>query len=258
MKKFFLMTLIVVFGLILSSCDTSDPSNTGRLKVNLVDAPASLDSVILNVLRVEIHKSGSGENEGWIVLNEINSYFDLLKLTNGASVVIGDKELEPGKYTQIRLVLGTDNYVYDNGVKHLLTIPSGQESGLKLTHPFDIEEGNLYELYLDFNADKSISVSGTDYKLKPTIRVQAAVISGTISGLVLPLDAQAKVWTVAGTDTITTFTDEMGNFKLMALPAGTYQLNVEAGNAIYQPKTVVDVVVTAQQNTSVGTITLVQ
>lgn len=252
--------LFAAFYVASCSDNVTDPvqSGNGRLKLLMVDSPATLDSVIINVMEVSVHYAGDDSTEGgWMVINNTERYFDLLQLTNGAVAVLGDTILPAGKYTQIRLLLGDDNYVYDNGVRYDLTTPSAQQSGLKLIHPFDILAGNVYELFLDFNVEKSIVITGNGkYILKPTIRVQAAVASGSISGLVLPLDADPVIWTVAGEDTITTFTDENGFFTLMALPQGTYDINIDPINPVYQPVIVDDVVVTAGQDTNIGTIDL--
>jgi len=261
MKSLALFTLLSI--IIWTSCSDQstnvDPvEQNGRLKMYLVDSPSTLDSVIICVTRVEVHKSGSDSTSGWFVINDSTRYFDLLLLTNGASSVLGDTTLTAGKYTQIRLIIGTGSYVIDQGVKHNLEIPSGSQTGLKLTHQFTIEGGKLYELILDFNVDKSIIITGNGkYKLKPTIRVMPMVISGSISGQVLPLDAQPTVWTVYGTDTITTYTDLQGFFKLIALPQGIYDVNIlPADTMIYRDTMIVGVQILANQETDIGSIIL--
>jgi hypothetical protein len=260
-KAIIISTLLSL--IILTSCSDQstnvDPvEQNGRLKMYLVDSPSTLDSVIICVTRVEVHKSGSDSTSGWFVINDSTRYFDLLLLTNGASSVLGDTTLTAGKYTQIRLIIGTGSYVIDQGVKHDLEIPSGSQTGLKLTHQFTIEGGKLYELILDFNVDKSIIITGNGkYKLKPTIRVMPMVISGSIAGQVLPLDAQPTVWTVYGTDTITTYTDLQGFFKLIALPQGIYDVNIlPADTMIYRDTMIVGVQVLANQETDIGSIIL--
>ena len=261
MKTFTFLTLLSI--IIWTSCSDQstnvDPVNqNGRLKMYMVDSPSTLDSVIICVTSVEVHKSGSDSTSGWFVINDSTRYFDLLLLTNGASAVLGDTSLAPGQYTQIRLIIGEGSYVIDQGVKHDLEIPSGSQTGLKLTHQFTIEAGKLYELILDFNAEKSIIITGNGkYKLKPTIRVIPMVISGSIAGQVLPLDAQPIIWTVYGTDTITTYTDLQGFFKLMALYPGIYDLNIiPADTLIYRDTVIVGVQVLANQGTDIGTVTL--
>jgi Domain of unknown function (DUF4382) len=256
------LSVIISFFILLSCSDQTtnvDPvDQNGRIKMYLVDSPSTLDSVIICVTRVEVHKAGSDSTSGWFVINDSTRYFDLLQLTNGASAVLGDTSLAPGQYTQIRLIIGEGSYVIDQGVKHDLEIPSGSQTGIKLIHQFTIESGKLYELLLDFNVDKSIIITGNGkYKLKPTIRVIPIVISGSISGQVLPLDAQPTIWTVYGTDTITTYTDLQGFFKLMALPEGLYDVNIiPADTLIYRDTVITGVQVIANQETDIGTVTL--
>jgi Domain of unknown function (DUF4382) len=236
-----------------------DPDDqNGRLKMYLVDSPAALDSVIICVTRVEVHRAGSDSTSGWFIINDSTRYFDLLRLTNGASAILGDTSLPAGQYTQIRLIIGEGSYVIDQGVKHDLEIPSGSQTGLKLIHQFTIESGKLYELLLDFNVEKSIIITGNGkYKLKPTIRVIPLVISGSISGKVLPLDAQPTIWTVYGIDTITTYTDLQGLFKLMGMLQGLYDVNIiPLDTLLYRDTVITGVQVIANQDTDIGTVTL--
>ena len=150
------------------------------------------------------------------------------------------------------------SYVIDDGVKEKLNIPSGSQSGIKLTHSFDIESGNLYEFYLDFNVDKSIIQTGnSQYKLKPVIRIVPHIISGSISGQVLPLGVDPIIWTMAGSDTVSTFTDVNGLFKLMALPEGIYDVNIiPADTVMYKDTTITGINVLANQNIDIGTVVL--
>jgi hypothetical protein len=146
----------------------------------------------------------------------------------------------------------------DNGINYPLTIPSGTQTGIKLNHSFEIESGKLYALFLDFNVYKSVHITGNgEYKLKPTIRVMPVVISGSISGQVLPLDAAPTIWTVSGSDTISTFTDLNGFFKLMALPEGNYDVHITPADTLaYKDTTITDVEVFANVSTDIGIVNL--
>jgi hypothetical protein len=240
-----------------SDDSTGPASGNGSLKMYLVDSPSSFDSVIIFVSRVEVHKSGSDSTSGWYVINNTLRSFDLLQLRNGASVVLGDSILQSGDYTQIRLILADGNYVIDNGVKHDLIVPSGSQTGIKLNHGFTIEPNTLYELMLDFNVDKSIHITGNgQYMLKPVIRCMPMIISGSISGQVLPLEAQSKVFTTIGLDTVTTYPDTSGFFKLMALPQGTYNLEITPLNTTYKDTILAGVNVLINQNTNIGLVQL--
>jgi len=261
------MSFSILFVLLLALWQCSENNITeptpnggeGSIRLILIDSPSTLDSVVICLSRVEVHKSGSDTTGGsWSAINDSLRYFDLLLLQNGASAVLGDTSLSSGKYNQIRLIVEDNNYVVDNGIKYPLTIPSGAQTGIKLNHSFEIESGKLYELYLDFNVDKSIIITGNgQYKLKSTIRVVPVVISCLISGQVLPLGANPSIWTLVGTDTASTFTDLNGLFKLMALPEGTYDVHIiPADTLIYRDTTITNVNVIANQNTDIELVTL--
>lgn len=258
---FLLLTFLLIGGCTNNNStqpQTGNNSNKGTLKLYLVDSVNGMDSVVVSISRVEVHKVGSDSTSGWITLNDSLRYFNLLDLTNGAKAILGNSELDAGEYTQIRLILADSCYVVDtNSIKHYLTVPSGTQTGIKLIHNFTITEGNIYELYLDFNVDRSILITGHgSYMLKPTINVIPLVISGSISGVVLPLDAQATVNAISGTDTISTFTLIDGAFLFPVIPEGTFDVEVLPGNILYADTIITDVNVIPNQNVDLGTIQL--
>jgi len=256
MYKYLLIAAIFLIGMVGCENSSEPTGEFGTLKMYLVDLPSSFDSVVVSVKQVEVHSAGNG-NSGWYVINDSLRSFDLLQLINGASAVLGDSVLLAGLYTQIRLVLGDSNYVVDSGTKHNLTVPSGMETGIKLNHSFTIEPNTLYELLLDFNVDKSIHITGTgEYKLDPVIRIMPLEISGSISGQVLPVEAQVTVFTTTGLDTVTTYPDHDGFFKMMALPEGTYDVKIFPENVSYKDTVISNINVTIGFDNDIGLIEL--
>lgn len=251
----FFATAIFIWG---CSDSTSPENGQGQIKLTMVDAPAGFDQVNIVVTRVEVHKSGADSISGWVVINNNTATYDLLTLRNGASVVLGNSSLDAGHYTQIRLIIGTGSNIVVNGIVYSLNVPSGEQSGIKLNHAFDIQPGLVYELMLDFDAKHSIVLTGSaQYKLKPVIRVVPTVISGTISGKINPIITLASVYAISGTDTVSTSAEiTTGSFKLMALIQGYYNVKVSSGNAAYNDTTIANVMVVAKQNTDLGTINL--
>ena len=140
----------------------------------------------------------------------------------------------------------------------LLKFQVEQQTGVKLNHAFVIEDGLLYELLLDFDAERSIVVTGNGtYKLKPVIRVTPLVISGSISGKINPLSAAGFVYAISGTDTSLTIAEPItGSFMLMALLQQTYRVEVFSADPAYNDTTITNVIVVAKQNTNLGTINL--
>ncbi len=252
--------LLILAAFVILGCDKSTgPGNQGTIRMYMTDAPTSFEAVVIVVQSVEVHKAGYDDASGWVTVDSRTRSFDLLKLRNGASAVLGEAKLDAGHYTQIRLLLGDGNYVTISGVNAQLTVPSSMQTGIKLNHQFEIKADAVYELTLDFDAAKSINVSGTgSFSLSPVIRIQANETSGTISGTVLPIVARAKISTTAGSDTVQAFADTTnGYFKLTALPGGaSYNLKIIPSTTAYRDTTIAGVAVRAQQNTDIGTVTL--
>ena len=260
-----LPSLLLALGLatlLVGGCsdDTTAPAQgTGFIKVNLVDAPGDYQQVNVEVIRIEVHRADPADsNSGWMVISEDTTYVDLLTLTAGNMAVLADSTLPAGSYTQVRLILGENNTVMVDSMLHDLEVPSGQQSGLKLNHPFTINDGALYEFTLDFDADRSVHMTGNGrYMLKPVIRLIVDRTSGGLVGQVVPVAARAKIWTVAGMDTVTAWADTVdGTFGFMMLPAGSYDLHIGATVGVYGDTTVAGVAVTAGQMADIGTVTL--
>ena len=166
-----LLLIGVIAGLaLLSACSDSTtpaaPAADGRLVLHLADAPGDYDEVNLTVIGVRVHKADAdGENDGadeggWMTVSDDIFTVDLLTLTGGNSVVLADTLLPAGQYTQVRLMLGDGCHLMVDGERHDLEVPSGEQSGLKLNHPFTLGDSAIYEAALDFDAHRSIVVTG--------------------------------------------------------------------------------------------------
>jgi hypothetical protein len=116
---------------------------------------------------------------------------DLLALNGGqADFLLDDFTLPSGHYSWIRLMVDTagvrDSYiVLLGGAEHELTIPSGDQTGLKLNRGFDVPAGGSADFTIDFDLRKSVHVTGTgEYMLRPTLRIVDNVMVGAIAGTV--------------------------------------------------------------------------
>lgn len=227
------LCLALVTFFFLSACDmerNEDRIRDGHARVNvyLIDAPAAYDEVWVEILEVKFLMKGDNESNesAWINLpyeandNKIN----LLSLTGGNSEHLGEIEVPAGEISQIRMVLGDDNYIMQNGQRLDLKTPSAQQSGLKLKVDKPLEAGVAYDLVIDFDASRSIVKAGNSgqYILKPVLRVVAEELA-TVEGTVLPLEAgPVRVSAILGQDTIGTFTDDNGFFLFRGIRGGTY------------------------------------
>lgn len=226
------MTAFLSF-FILVSCSDQDKAMDGNasLSVSLIDAPADYDEVWVEVLAVEVQPKGSDETDesAWMSIeNESeDKRIDLLTLTGGNALKLGTREIPAGYISQIRLILGADNFIMQDGVRIDLTTPSAQQSGLKLQLNQELLAGIQYDFILDFDAAQSIVKAGNSgkYILKPVLRVVAEG-SASIKGNVMPLEASSTVYGIKDGDTLATYTDDKGDFILKGLELGEYRVEI--------------------------------
>jgi len=251
-----LIFLIGIILLILMKCDsTFDETKTGSLIIQAFDAPfkGNVEHIYLNINSVSIHEAEADDStSGWTMVSDKDTVIDFLTLVNGEMSNLVESELEEGHYSQIRLMLGDSSLIVVDGISYELRVPSGSQSGVKLNINFDIDADEITELYLDFDAERSINKHPTQdrYSLQPTFRVIKKVLSGTISGKVAKSDqtalASASVYAVSGSDSITTLTNSDGYYQLVVL-AGTYDISAAAdgftADTLYQ-----SVVIEAEEN----------
>ncbi len=230
-----LLTVLTVF--VFAACSTNEDAGTGTLKVSLTDAPANYEQVNIEVLQVLVNKDGSANDttdSGWEAIMEDSMVVNLLDYQNGAVLELGEAELEAGRYNQIRLLLGDNNNVVVDGETVPLQTPSAQQSGYKLNVQADVESGQVYDLVIDFDASQSIVQTGNGgYILKPVLRTVNLQEQGSISGTVLPLEAEPFVYAIMGEDTVGTQTDDEGFFRLVGLNEGTYNVLIEPTSEAY-------------------------
>lgn len=252
MKKQIIVLLIAAFATYVScKKEATDETVTSSLQIRLTDAPAVYDSVIVDVIGVEVH---SDQTNGWVTMNMPHpGLYNLLQFTNGHDTLIASSSIPAGKVSQIRLILGTNNSVTKNGVTYPLIVPSGSESGLKIQIHKDIVYGVTNIIQLDFDAGRSIVEQGNGvFHLKPVIRATTTGIDGSISGTIAPIFA-AVAYAVSGTDTFTTTVSGNGGFLIAGVPAGSYTVCIHP-DTIYSDTCFTNVTVNVNQLTNLGLI----
>jgi len=253
--------IIALTFVFMTGCSLDSSPGMGTLEVRLHDAPVNYEEVNIFVERVEVNRMDS--EDGWQVVSEPNQSYNILELTNGNFEVLADVELEEGLYSQIRLILSRDeNSVVIDGKKSGLFVPSGAQTGVKLNVDAEIREGIRYILMLDFDAKRSVVRTGNapfpGYLLKPVIRASNEAVTGNIGGVVTPFDANAIVYAIAGGDTLsTTFADTLnGEFLLVGLEEGMYDVSIEPREESYAATRIDGVEVEVGVTTGLGTINL--
>jgi len=253
-----LFALLIISALGFSACsddDSAAPSTKATISLSLTDAPAEYDAVNITFSEIAVSMNG-----GWVTLSGEEVTINLLEWNNGKSIELGRADVDPGKVTQIRLMVTKAEVVVD-GTTHDVTIPSAEQTGLKLNTNFDLAAGSTYEFVIDFDAHSSIVTTGNPqkpngYKLKPTLRVVEKATTGSISGTVSnPGNAAVATVSQNGVDITSTPVDlPTGAFRVSYLVPGTYDLTITSSvNLAYTQD---GITVTAGADNALGTVTL--
>jgi hypothetical protein len=184
-----------IFTLLTALACTSDDTGKGTASFYLTDGPVEGDNVAaVTITFNSVEVSGP---DGWQTIKayEEPQSINLLALQGGETFFIDEAELTSGAYGQVRLglVANTDestpdaNYItYDDSTRQILKVPSGTQSGYKITGGFSIPDGGVTAVTIDFDIRKSVVEAGASgqFILKPTLRLvennNAAQIEGEL------------------------------------------------------------------------------
>lgn len=229
MKKISVILLSALSILFTTSCNkdsTNSNSNTAKVAFHLTDAPGDFEAVYIDVQSVMV----GTETKGWIEIPiSRKGVYNLLDFRNGLDTLLCQIDLPVGRVNQIRMVLGSNNSVQVDGVIYPLKTPSAMQSGLKFNVQYDLLANASYNIWIDFDAARSIVENGNgDYSLKPVIRTYTDLTNGKIKGSVLPLYAFAVVYAINGADTYSAIPNADGSYMFCGLPEGSYTVKFDA------------------------------
>jgi hypothetical protein len=262
--------LLAIGALSLTACGGGSDSgaSTGALSINITDAPVDgAQEVVIQFHGLELHGPGGTTTlyfcrdaaSGQTVISPSTCaqpaspppQLDLLALNSGTSAALLNAYMLPaGHYSWIRLLVDADpNVAGDSYIvlenasnQYELTIPSGDESGLKLNRGFTVPAGGHASFTIDFDLRKSVHLPSAQdalYVLRPTLRIVDNVVVGAIAGTVTfdsATCANPAVYIYAGAnvtpndisgtpaDPVTTalVNTTTGQYRAAFLEAGTY------------------------------------
>jgi hypothetical protein len=248
----------------LAACGGGGSAGDGRVTVSITDAPVDVaQEVWVKVTGVAFKPEGGAPE---IVQNFSPRTLNLLQYQQGdVAVLLDDVPFTAGRYQWLRLIIESepnvrDSYVMVDGAECELGVPSGAESGLKMTRGFSIPADGSLALTIDFDLRQSLRAppgqgSGTSgactqgYLMRPTLRLVDDANVGAITGTVSfeagtpPEDCMPKVYLFSGAVTPDDIEDTevasdvdpltvvgvslpegatSGTYRAAFIPAGTY------------------------------------
>ena len=166
----FISLIALLATLFFAACGKDAAETT--VQIRLTDGPADFTEVNIDILEVRVKTSD--DTTKWLLLTTNAGIYNLLDFQNGVDVLLATGPVPASVILkEVRFVLGPNNTVklLDDGSIHPLEAPSAEDSGLKVK--LDKTLGTTIDTFiLDFDAAESIKLSGSDYKLKPVIKLK--------------------------------------------------------------------------------------
>ena len=245
---------VLATALALGACDSSTEPGNARLTVLLTDAPSDyLESAVVEIGRVEVR----GADGSRTTVIEDAGEFDLLELQNGVTTILGSVDLQPGTYTELRMIVESarvtlvPEYQFEDGSQTMqIAVPSGAASGIKIALEdvdgaggpgVEIRPGETI-LVVDFDVSSNFVMNGSadepagikGFNFTPRLRAAVRDLAGSISGTVAPVEEVTDTLTVSaarvGADPAEAPASASvavdGTFSFLFMAPGTYDVTL--------------------------------
>lgn len=182
--------LLLLLTATLAACNGSSSGGDGALSLAVADTPidsATHVNVVFTGVEVQPATSMGGSVQRLEFDFSTPKTVDLLDEQQGKSATLLDGvSLPAGDYAWIRLKIdaGQSSITLIDGSVHPLTIPSGDQTGLKLVSGFTVAAGDTTAFTVDFNLRQSVVLASGSYMLKPALRLVNTLQVGTLAGSV--------------------------------------------------------------------------
>lgn len=249
-----IITLISLIGILalvmLPACEEAISSKKddamGKLIINITDAPFPvdmIDSAMVTIIKVELRSADEDSVSPFMTIMEDTSLtFNLIRLRNGISAKMIETDVPAGSYDLIRLYVDKASLTVKDGDTYGMKVPSGAQTGIKvfIKPALSISGGTVSELLLDFSLDKSFILKGSGktpedikgFNFKPVIKAVNRVTAGAVSGMVLDTSGMvignAEVWMEQDSLYAKAYTDTLGYYGFIGVPAGSYDIHATA------------------------------
>jgi len=246
-------------------------TDVGFIKAALTDSACGYDQINVTVQKLRFNASATAADTDptwWEIPITPAQKVNLLSLTNGAVLELGQVQVPVGTYQQLSLVLAANDattplansVVPVGGSETPLATPAALQGGLKIPVSIAVTKDQISDYVIDFDACNSVLRLGAsgNYNLSARLSVIQRLsgtgqrVTGFVATTLDPATTRISVQQ-AGTIVRATNPDATGHFVLYPVPVGTYDLVIGALGAV--PAVVTGVPVTAAASTDVSTST---
>jgi len=269
-----------------SGSNPNIPAGKSQVSIYMMDDPIQYTKVLIDIRQVVVevdtgakqtdsdrddqwddnfcgwHRTKENSSVIWDTLNITPGVYDLLQLRNGTDTLLANGLIPSGKILKVKITLGSDNTVYTDSTTHYPLEVFGPSPTFTINVRrvnVNAASSNDFQLWLDFNLQRSIFFWNGEFLLKPYIVVFNDQVQARIKGQALPLRKVALITAVSNNnDTLYAIPNWFdGDYLIRNAPAGTYSINFK-GRDGYKDTTITNISVTAGQTTKAPTVTLHQ
>ncbi|MFI3294388.1 MAG: DUF4382 domain-containing protein [Rikenellaceae bacterium] len=262
MKNILHKILLVALFWGVVGCESLDYKGSPQYILYIQDSPADYESLTLSVASTEIYNGSE-----WIDLECPNSSsFDLLSLTGGVMLKVGEAFLAAGNYSQLRLTFDeTIRLGYDG------TTYTPSASSLEILLPLDVtlSEDVQWVDIIDIQAAQSITSQQMDdttyvFEFSPVAQLVDLSVMGVLNFSIVNTSSSA-IGDLAYISAVNSSTQELYSTYLneetllgvLKLPEGEYTITVETpSDCLYAGTTFENVQILAGEATDLGVIQL--
>lgn len=264
----FFTTIFLITALVIYSCQkeiTVSENFPAELKVYLTDHDTPVfDSVFIDIQKLEVKlEDDTLSNDGWFELAIRPGIYNILRFRNGIDTLFATGILPNSRIRKLRLTLGTGNSVMKDGQSFPLKVKDNEMEIIANMDDsnFEIPAPGQVLFWIDFDAGRSVRVDNSGpgnnngYELEAHIKIFSRTRSGSIEGKVLPGDADPVVLAISSGDTAIAIPDDDGEFKIVGLNAGVYNVLFDGNNG-YRDTTIQNIIVRNNEETRLAAIML--
>lgn len=176
---------LALLGLIACEIPPQGGSSTSRVRLLLTDAPGpAIESAVVWISRAYLVPA---DDSAFVIVTEDPQEYDLLDLQNGVTALLGDTSVPAGTYAQLRLVVDSarvtlaDSATFQDGSNtRTLKVPSGPQSGIKVSFTEGLELTEDVDVVVDFDVAENFVFQG------PPTRPLSVLFTPHLKGSVQP------------------------------------------------------------------------
>ncbi len=219
-------------GVVAPALDVDTSGIAGNFRLLVKDAPAEFQEVWVTITSAEAHlgtQAGMGagglrdggayaaDDGEWIPIFQGIRRFDLLRLQDLATAVLGDATLAVGQYNRIRLRIEQAE-VTMAGITQPVPVPP-ESKNAEVQVSLKLEDGGTYVVVVDIDVAKSLQYEGAELQMRPVMFTQ----------MVGSVDQAGKLTTTYRTDPVRTNAGAIGPDDIKGYRGGGLDAGAEDG-----------------------------